>query len=120
MEELRRHVRPELKALINRDNVTVLATAAPLIYAKPLALSLGMDAVVATETGGKEVRGEEKVARLRTDGKISFGAGCEVFTDHRDDLPLLRANAGGRNVLVCPDRETLEAAKAAGIDFEVM
>lgn len=110
----------ELLALCNGCSVTVLTTAAPDIYALPLADALGFkycfasylysleQATMPTDGLNKstsyllllhENKGEAKIASLLSTG-FKLGNNSIVITDHFDDLPLLRANRDGRNLLV--------------------
>lgn len=110
----------ELLALCNGCCVKVLSTAAPDLYALPLADALGFKYCFASylytleqttmPTDGlnkstsyllllHENKGEAKIASLLSTG-FKLGNNSIVITDHFDDLPLLRANRDGRNLLV--------------------
>lgn len=99
IEKILRNLNPEVEKSVRDNPRAVLATAAPALYALPLAKRLGIPFAVATPDAGPECKGVEKVRRIRRLG-IPFTGDTIVFTDHEDDLPLLRANANGRNIIV--------------------
>lgn len=100
------NIRPELLGAVRNADFSVLATAAPALYADELAQRLGFNICVSTPDSGPECRGEEKVRRLHQIG-IVFSWNLTVYTDHYDDMPLLMANSRGINILVSPSKETL-------------
>lgn len=118
---IERRVRPFFRDILaSHPAVLILASAAPEEYALPLAKRLGFDAAVATPAGSlEECRGERKVSRLRDLG-VSFDGDTRVFTDHTDDLPLLRANAHGKNYLVAPCEKLPAEARRLGLNFEII
>jgi len=94
--------------------ITVLTTAAPGDYALPLARRLGFDGAVATPraNGGpwSENLREEKerntaayLRRMRWENKRTI-----LFTDHADDLPLMRSV---EEVCLVADEGTLSAIR---------
>lgn len=120
VKKLTSKIDPELLALCNGCSATVLTTAAPDLYALPLADALGFKYCFASylytivqepmssdpPTQAKsfamllhENKGEAKVASLLSAG-FKLGSKSLVLTDHFDDLPLLRANRDGRNLLI--------------------
>lgn len=99
IEKILRNLNPEVEEAVRDNPRAMLATAAPALYALPLAERLGIPFAVATPDAGPECKGEEKVRRVRKLG-VPFTKDTVVFTDHEDDLPLLRANANGRNIIV--------------------
>jgi phosphoserine phosphatase len=79
-----------------RGDWVILATAAPAVYARPLAETLGFDTCLATSAGanepGEELLGEKKaeaVRKLLADRNLQR-AHLVVVSDHLDDLPLFR------------------------------
>ena len=102
-------VRPQAIDAIIRHKAerlqVVVITAAPLIYLSGIADRLGIDAVIATSIPSSapfvEMRGDAKplalFARYGDDAEIAI-----AYTDHTDDLPLLRR--AKRKILVCPTR----------------
>jgi phosphoserine phosphatase len=100
VERLLKHVRPSLQALL--DDVAkgqvdaVLTTAAAAEYALPLARQLGFRHAIATPPGGREdtpdnvgeTKRDRTLAYLVAQGWVSRPR--IIFTDHRDDLPLIR------------------------------
>lgn len=94
---LLRHVRPELRGLLDRvaagEVDAILATAAAQDYALALGRALGFRIVIASDDSGWN-RGERK--RDRTLDYIAkrgwSGRRRIFFTDHEEDLPLIRAS----------------------------
>lgn len=110
----------------NRGYLLILVTAAPDLYAHPIAENLHIDLCCATPLPSevvigkwKENVGEEKVNALKRLLKV-HGAELEVvITDHEDDLPLIRYNKEGRNCLVNPAETTLKVlAKEENLNWE--
>jgi len=100
IDELKSHVRPEvvgvLKALESDEFDAVMATAAAGDYALPLGRALGFKHILATPAWGTE--GEENIGENKLKSLLAFLAqqGWQdrpriLLTDHRDDLPLIRA-----------------------------
>ena len=106
VEKIVANIRHDLLRIALASDLSVLATAAPSLYARTLAERLGFGDVVATPPEGPECRGEGKVAMLRRIG-VYFSDNVTVYTDHYDDLPLLEVNSGGINILVNPSDETI-------------
>ena len=106
VEKIVANIRHDLLRIALASDLSVLATAAPSLYARTLAERLGFGDVVATPPEGPECRGEGKVAMLRRIG-VDFSDNVTVYTDHHDDLPLLEVNSGGINILVNPSDETI-------------
>ena len=95
-DSLARHVRLNMGEMLRQVRAhevdAVLATAAAGEYAHALGHRLGFDAILASEAGSDNL-GEEKCRRV-----LEFLAERNwsvrpriVFTDHLDDLPLMRA-----------------------------
>lgn len=101
-EQLLRHVRPNLRLLLddveaNRADA-ILTTAAAAEYVLPFARRLGFRHVVATPAvGGDDIENVGEVKRERTLRYITArgwsGRPLILFTDHLDDLPLMREAA---------------------------
>lgn len=115
---LKRYLRPDALAVVDgfrhRGAVTVLATAAPDIYAESVAEMAGFDYCVATRRGYPECRASEKLRRVR---ELCAARGltiAAVMTDHHDDLPLLRLS-GVERYLVSPSARTLAIIRDSGI-----
>lgn len=109
-------VRPSLLRSLEVSGRVILATAAPEIYALPLASALGIREVTATTNESPENRGTTKLRNVERLG-VKFDEETVVITDHHDDLPLLRSNQKGRNILINPDSATQMHLKLAGINF---
>lgn len=118
---INKEVAEAMKQAKKSNKIIVVATAAPAFYVVPLAEAAGADFVVATEFTDRfdqfsEARGEEKknlvLSLLQREG-LTLDS---VFTDHKDDLPLLLAN-DGKNILVNPDPKSLSAIEKAGVKF---
>jgi phosphoserine phosphatase len=104
VERLLAQVRPELRSLLDEVAAgridAVLTTAAAAEYAMPLARRLGFRHAIATPAGGRseiadnvgETKRDRTLAYLEAQG---WSARPRIFfTDHRDDLPLMRASTG--------------------------
>jgi phosphoserine phosphatase len=99
-EELLRHLRPNLRLLL-QDITTgkmdaILTTAAAAEYALPFARKLGFRHVIATPAGGAQ-DDVDNVGEVKCRRTLSYiaargwsGRPRVLFTDHRDDLPLIR------------------------------
>lgn len=112
------HIRPSILQHIKSGVRVILATAAPEIYAVPFGESIGISEVFATPDTGAENRGSIKVQNLEKAG-VRFSEETTIFTDHYDDLPLLKRNSAGQNILIGPSSTTLMHLKMAGIPFMV-
>jgi phosphoserine phosphatase len=100
VERLLRHVRPSFEALLADVAAgrvdALLTTAAAAEYALPLARRLGFRDVIATPAGGRddeldnvgEVKRDRTLAYLAARGWVNRPR--IFFTDHGDDLPLIR------------------------------
>ena len=110
---LRRWVCNSVECLIRSHMASggevVIATAAPVEYAAPLAAMAGGYSLLASERGISgvyhECKGEEKLRRV-SDFCVAHNLQlASVVTDHYDDLPLIKA---ADNVyLASPSKETL-------------
>ncbi|MDE6338845.1 MAG: haloacid dehalogenase-like hydrolase [Muribaculaceae bacterium] len=116
VEGLLKHVRPLLRSRLQTGERVILATAAPALYAYPLASALGITEVCATERGKGENNGERKLRSVERLGVI-FAPDTTVITDHYADLPLLRRNQSGINILINPNSATIMHLQMAGIPF---
>lgn len=102
----------------------ILATAAPSAYAVKIARLAGIAHCIATppaETPGwmenKGIVKRDHVLQYLGDNDLSLSV---VITDHRDDLPLLKANNRGLNLLVAPNQKTLDAIRAEGLQYQAI
>jgi phosphoserine phosphatase len=100
LERLMSHVRPSLETLLDdvrHERVdAVLTTAAAAEYALPLARQLGFRHAIATPPGGK-TDAPDNVGQAKRDRTLAYltaqGWAARpriLFTDHLDDLPLIR------------------------------
>ena len=108
-----------LESYQNGDNMIVLATAAPDIYAIRFANKLGINYVCATTKDGQENKGVVKlegVQKLLADENLILSA---VITDHEDDLPLLQFNRHGENILVYPKQSTVEKLDENSVEYSL-
>ena len=108
-----------LESYQNGDNMIVLATAAPDIYAIRFANKLGINDVCATTKDGQENKGVVKlegVQKLLADENLILSA---VITDHEDDLPLLQFNRHGENILVYPKQSTVEKLDENSVEYSL-
>ncbi|MCM1518076.1 MAG: haloacid dehalogenase-like hydrolase [Pseudoflavonifractor sp.] len=124
---LESHINPavmsEIARLKDDGYRVILATAAPESYAERIARLVEADYCLSTPpssaAGWKECVAEEKKARviilLNTHGLTAAG----IITDHSDDLPLMRI-VPGRILLVSPEKETLDAVSAEGLDYKIL
>lgn len=85
----------------------VMATAAPELYAAPLARKLNFSDVIATPFGGDECKGEQKLFRCRQWLTAHQSHIHSFYTDHTDDLPLAEyaSQDGGAIVWVKDSRK---------------
>jgi len=112
-----------LKSLHNTDNRTLLATAAPLLYAESIKDKYPFDDVIATpyttiREWEETIKEEKKNAYLKFlqthDLKPSK---VILYTDHHDDLPLMAIS--DFTCLVEPSETTIIATFEAKISFEL-
>lgn len=101
----------------NRGHMLILCTAAPAIYAHPIAENLHIDFCCATPLPSEivigqwcENVGQNKVQSLSRMLKVHKAELDVVITDHHDDLPLLDYNEGS-NFVVAPSAKTLQLLK---------
>lgn len=102
----------------NRGNLLILVTAAPDLYARPIAETLHFDLCCATPLPSEvvigqwqEYVGENKVQALQRLLQVHKAELDVVITDHYDDIPLLRYNSSGQNFLIHPTEATLSALR---------
>ena len=125
MNSLDASVNLSVKKQLNRnDCISILATAAPILYAKKIQEVYHFDYVIATgsteEKKWKEnIRDEKKknvLALLNTlvsENKIS-----ELYTDHQDDLPLMKCSE--YTYLVNANEKTKIIVKENNIEFIIL
>lgn len=96
--QVARDVRALVLEYACRAECALLATAAPELYAAPVARILGFDGCVASGTD-IECKGAEKVKAVLALG-VDFDDRTLVVTDSEDDRPLMQANSKGINVMM--------------------
>lgn len=118
-------VKAEVERYRNRGHLLVLATAAPALYAKAIAEDFRLDACLATPLPSEVVIGdwhenvgEEKARNLQRFLQLHEAQIDAVIVDHADDLPLLRLNSEGRNLLVNPTPKSETLIQKAQIEYE--
>ncbi|MDQ7084907.1 MAG: HAD family hydrolase [Sulfurovum sp.] len=111
-----------LKHLKNPNYMTILATAAPQIYAKKIqevyAFNYEVSTPVSSQTPWKENLKETKkqnVLKLLKEERLSLNIDI-LFTDHHDDLPLMKY--AKETYLVGASEKTLKILKEKSLDFE--
>lgn len=119
----------EVVGLISRKqrngSIVVLTTASPASYSHLLADELNIDEVCATVTTQSfdnyiENRGTEKVEAINAIINRNRGRLTTVITDHSDDIPLMRFNVDGDNILVNPRNIEADKIRKAGIRFVII
>lgn len=126
---LERNINPRLKALLtiyaNKGHKILIATAAADFFLSAFTKRLPFHAdFIATPYSDDlksytENRGEHKrraVEEYLSSNSLSLAA---FFTDHKDDMPLLKYNPG-ENYLVNPSETTIKAVKSEGISYEII
>ncbi len=115
------YVHLNILKILEEKNISILATAAPLIYAKAIKEKYGFDYVIATSPTSikpwKENLKEEKKKNLlallkEEDIRASQSI---LYTDHHDDLPLMRY--ANETYLVGDSKETLEKIEEKNINI---
>ncbi|MBA1419385.1 MAG: haloacid dehalogenase-like hydrolase [Epsilonproteobacteria bacterium] len=113
-----------LKNLHHTDNRTLLATAAPLLYAEAIKDKYQFDDVIATpyttvRVWKENIKEEKKNAYLKfLQTHALHPSKVILYTDHHDDFPLMAIN--DFTYLVQPSERTIMAARESNIPFEVM
>jgi len=103
---------------------TLLATAAPLLYAQAIKEKYQFDDVIATEyTHVEEWRENIKEEKKNSYLKLLHDKAIDpkkviLYSDHHDDLPLMKIS--DFTYLVQPSETTKNAARAAHISFEII
>lgn len=110
---LRPAMRMELDRYRKSGHLLCLCTAAPALYSQSLGQLLGFDVCVAFDAGG--CSGVDNSGNAKLNGlERALGHGLPwievMFSDHGDDLPLLRI--ARRPVLVAPSRTQLQRVLA--------
>lgn len=118
-ESIRTTVSRAVRDAAHDDLTVVLATAAPQMYLGALANAIGAATTIGTPPPGpgpwRECIGAEKVERVLA----MFEPGAEIavaFTDHLDDLPLVRRAT--RSVIVNPDSDSWKVFVGSGAAVE--
>jgi len=113
-----------LHTLQDVSNRTLLATAAPLLYAQAIQKKYHFDDVIATaythEKEWKEnIKEEKKNTYIKMlDTHHLHPKEVILYTDHHDDLSLMKLS--DFTYLVQPSKNTIIAARKANIAFEVI
>ena len=125
VDTLESYVNPHiLHQLQDTSNKTLLATAAPLLYAQAIQKKYHFDNVIATaytyEDDWKEnIKEEKKNTYLKMlDTHDMHPKDVILYTDHYDDIPLMKLS--DFTYLVQPSKETISVASKANIPFEVI
>jgi len=112
-----------LKTMKDELSITILATAAPILYAQTIKEIYQFDYVIATgntdEIEWKEnIREEKKTNLISLLEKYSLGNQISIlYTDHHDDLPLMKFS--DLTYLVNASNETIKLTLDANIKFKV-
>lgn len=119
-EKMLRHFGRKIRAKVNPDVIRLitkrsaeghkflLATASPDFYIPYIWDGDFVATAADNNPGCTECRGENKLAAV---DKWLEQNGCRldtIITDHHDDAPLIAANADGTNILVEPEKTTLD------------
>lgn len=124
-DSLLRHTNPKVAEVLQKEReagaTIILATAAPEIYAAPLALRLHIDHYVATRyqsdfTLFSETRKNEKLRKAMETAKQLGLKIVKIISDHHDDLPLMKI-PGVETILVSPSEKTVSELENAGINY---
>ena len=122
---LESYVHPDiLHQLQDPSNKTLLATAAPLLYAKAMQKKYHFDNVIATAYTHKDdwkenIKEEKKNTYLKMlDTHDMHPKEVILYTDHHDDIPLMQLS--DFTYLITPSKETIIAVKKANLPFEVI
>ncbi|OBQ55504.1 hypothetical protein VQ01_08595 [Tamlana sp. s12] len=125
VESLPKNKRTDIQCLNNSNSLKILATAAPLCYAKIIAEKEGFNYCIATEFTNVPFSGDfENVSLTKKRNVLDFLEAqglkkIDVFiTDHLDDLPLIKVS--NQNVVVQPYKEFLEVLNQENISFRVI
>lgn len=110
--------------LFDKNKTFILATAAPKLYSESIALRYGFDHVVSTHDTNKKswtenIRDEKKknVFLLLEENKLNTKI-HELYTDHHDDLPLMKCSK--YTYLVNANEKTKMVAKENNIKFIIL
>jgi phosphoserine phosphatase len=113
-----------LQKLQDTSYRTLLATAAPMLYAEAIKKKYHFDDVIATgythEKAWKEtIKEEKKNAYIQMLQRDTFQPKKVIlYTDHHDDMPLMKLS--DFTYLVRPSEKTKTAALDANIAFEIL
>lgn len=125
VKSLHTHVNLNILKIMKDDlNITILATAAPILYAQTIKEIYKFDHVIATgstnEVEWKEnIREEKKKNLITLLEKYSFGNKISIlYTDHHDDLPLMKFS--DLTYLTNASEKTKELTLNANITFEIL
>ncbi len=121
VEELHRYINPKVLDFIEKENsISILATAAPALYAGAIAEKYHIDYCIATlktseDEWSENIREEKKKSLERLLNKIGGSEVEIVLSDHYDDIPIMQM---ARKVyLVNGSTATKEKLKEAQISY---
>lgn len=122
-ERLNHRVWLEINNYRDMGYVSILSTAAPCEYADHVAKIYGFDGVISSPKSTTS-NWRENVGLIKKQNTIKFLESqnielCIFFTDHYDDLPLLRIEKE-RNILINPNDNTLLKIEAEGIVYDAL
>lgn len=110
--------------LFDKNKTFILATAAPKLYSESIALKYGFDYVISTKDTSRKpwsenIREEKKknVFLLLEENKLDTKI-YELYTDHHDDLPLMKCSE--YTYLVNANEKTKTIAKENNIEFIII
>lgn len=107
---------PLSDTLKSETEPVVMATAAPGFYADLIWPGDLLASEWLSDGTLHELRGEEKLKAVLEHAKTYSNTEiAKVYTDHYDDLPLMKI--AGETILVNPSRKTIERVQNAGISF---
>lgn len=119
------HTNPKVAEVLQEEReagaTIILATAAPEIYAAPLARRLHINHYVATAYQPdfnlfSETRKEEKLRQAMETAKRLGLKIMKIISDHHDDLPLMKC-PGVETILVSPSEKTVSELQKEGINY---
>lgn len=103
---LRNHIDTRVQSLVDdwigEGGIVLLATAAPDFYIREI-WPHDFVATNVKESPSNECRREKKLERVLDYASMNNCKLLAVVTDHYDDLPLLRYNKSGKNIIVSKD-----------------
>ena len=120
VQGLEEYINPDVKAFIREDVISILATAAPSLYAKKIAQKYQFTYAISTPSTShkpwsENIR-EKKAEALEYLFQSLDTKGCDtLLSDHHDDIYIMRY--AKRIYLVNPSEKTEEIVKNEGLSF---